>query len=292
MGPIMKIMRILFTFFVISITSISSSVTAASKKPVLSPGEIAYETIQVQNTMSKHAFYHSKGKHLDELKDIWVKEDGEFAKTATFSNPMMIVQGFQNVKRVYGTDNLETQKKKLEAISKIYPEIKNVPENIGIGYEWAMHTQTTPIIEIAGDGKTAKGVWYSPGVGLDGDISNGEVKIFSTFFWEAYGVDFVKEDGKWKIWHIQMYYDWTPTFPASMTEKLGPGPNAGVAAAKTSVASAGEALVEAAEKPQNKMGEGSVKNPVSYQSWSTTRKPEMLPRFPEPYYSFSETFSY
>ena len=33
----------------------------------------------------------------------------------------------------------------------------------------------------------------------------------------------MKENGKWKIWHLGMYYDFTPGFPESMTAQLGKG---------------------------------------------------------------------
>jgi hypothetical protein len=238
--------------------------------------------LEVQNTMSKHAFYHANGKHLDELADIWVKEDGEFAETATFANPMMIMQGLPVIKKLYGTDNLEGQKERLKAMSEIYPEIDNMPENVGIGYEWVMHTQTTPIIEIAGDGKTAKGMWYSPGIGVQPRIKDAKVDVSGTLFMEAYGVDFVKEDDKWKMWHIQMFYDYVSPLPDSMTGMFNTGDDSGQE----------EVFVEAMERPEQGLPEGTVRNPVSYQSYSPKRKPVMLPRFPEPYYTFSETFSY
>ena len=56
---------------------------------------------------------------------------------------------------------------------------------------------TTPVIEVAGDGQTAKGVWIAPG----GESMEKEGKIKAFWAWCKYGVDFVKEDGKWKIWH-------------------------------------------------------------------------------------------
>jgi hypothetical protein len=56
-----------------------------------------------------------------------------------------------------------------------------------------MHTLTTPIIEVAGDGKTAKGMWYSPGqvteVGQDG-------KPMAMWMWEKYGADFER---RWQV---------------------------------------------------------------------------------------------
>jgi len=60
-----------------------------------------------------------------------------------------------------------------------------------------IHTLCTPVIEVAGDLKTAKGVWTSPGAETLGD------KGF--WAWTKYGCDFVNEDGKWKIWHYHVY---------------------------------------------------------------------------------------
>jgi hypothetical protein len=201
----------------------SSYAADAKSRPTVSDAERALAMWQVQNTMSKHAYYHAAGMHLEELAAIWVKENGPWAQSATFASPNWIMKGVAAVKKYYGQSNQDNKVKELEAISKVYPEVKNVPENIGAGHEWAMHTLTTPIIEIAGDGKTAKAVWYSPGMGLSSHINGENVSVGSTFFWEKYGADFVKEDGEWKIWHCQMFYDFTPSLPAAMTERLGKG---------------------------------------------------------------------
>jgi hypothetical protein len=64
-----------------------------------------------------------------------------------------------------------------------------------------IHPLTTPVIEVAGDGKTAKGVWISPGV--ETMRYNGKLTAF--WAWVKYGADFVKEDGQWKIWHNHVY---------------------------------------------------------------------------------------
>ena len=283
----------------------------AKNRPTISDAERALAMWQVQNTMSKHAYYHAAGLHLEELADIWVNENGPWAKTATFASPGWIMKGVAAVKKYYGQVNQDNKVKELEQISKVYPEVKNVPENMGAGHEFAMHTLTTPIIEIAGDGKTAKAVWYSPGLGLSSHINGENVTVGSTFFWEKYGADFVKEDGQWKIWHCQMFYDFTPSFPASMTERLGKGsaqtlqggpggapgggapggPGGGQAGARGQGDRAGQGAIEAGER----MTAGSadmVDNPKKYKPYGPTRVPEIMPQFPEPYYTFSETFSY
>lgn len=84
------------------------------------------------------------------------------------------------------------------------------------------------------------------------------------WFWEKYGADFVKEDGEWKLWHIQMYYDNTPGTWGDEGQPIG--------------------MVD--------MPEPSYENPDPYQAWTPTTLQKIQPPFPEPYYTFSETFSY
>jgi len=297
----------------------------SSGRPTISAGDRALAVIEVQNAFSKHAYYHAAGKHIDELADVWVKEDGPYAATATWTNDSGIMEGMAIIKKVYGQGLVDNQKNLLEQISKIVPEIKNVPENLGVGYEYSMHFQTTPVIEIAGDGKTAKGIWYSPGIHIGGSVLEGGKTTMTGGFWmEKYGVDFVKEDGKWKIWHIGMYYDNTPpgwTYEngqavyktAEAAGAGGPKPKvttktdtqlekeaAAVAAGApggapggTSGGGAGGAPVGPPGSAPGATGGISMKpNPDPYKAWSPLRASKIQPKFPEPYYTFSETFSY
>jgi hypothetical protein len=310
MGKRIGFLAIILACVVAFIMPSSTYAADAKGRPTISDAERALAMWQVQNTMSKHAYYHAAGLHLEELADIWVNENGPWAKTATFASPGWIMKGVAAVKKYYGQTNQDNKVKELENISKIYPEVKNVPENLGAGHEWAMHTNTTPIIEIAGDGKTAKGIWYSPGMGLSSRINGTNVSVGSTFFWEKYGADFVKEDGQWKIWHCQMYYDFTPSLPASMTANLGTGGGQaeqgglggqGAQGAPRGQGAPGGQGAQGAARGGNAIEAGErmsageadrIDNPVKYQKYSPTRVPEIMPKFPEPYYTFSETFSY
>ena len=61
----------------------------------------------------------------------------------------------------------------------------------------------TPVVEIAGDGQTARGIWtcrnsYS-------DLTTGGPVTFYEWGWVA--ADFVKEDAGWKIWHLLILND-------------------------------------------------------------------------------------
>lgn len=312
------------------------------QRPVISDAERALAMWQVQNVMSKHAYYHAAGMHLEELENIWVDENGPNADTATFASPAWIMHGIVGVKKYYGQANQDNKVKELEDLSKLYPEIENIPENLGAGHEYAIHTNTTPIIEVAGDGKTAKGIWYSPGIGLSARINGTDISYGGTFFWEKYGADFIKEDGEWKMWHCQMWYDWTPSFPTSMTSSIGgmgggapsggqggdqagqgaieagemmsvPGdgqsaPPGGQGSAPGGQGGAlggqggdlgGEGAMEAGTRMQGQADVSTAKpgdmteNPYNdYQNYSAKRIPTIEPRFPEPYYTFSDTFSY
>jgi hypothetical protein len=65
-----------------------------------------------------------------------------------------------------------------------------------------VHAVTNPYIEVAEDGKTAKGVWL--GTGFVAMVNKrGEPKCRTEY--DRYGIDFIKEDGRWKFWHFHLY---------------------------------------------------------------------------------------
>jgi hypothetical protein len=74
------------------------------------------------------------------------------------------------------------------------------------------HSMLTPVIEIAGDGKTAKGVWDS----FQPSVQNADDA--GVWSWSKYGVDFVKEEGSWKIWHMQVYSIFSTPWGKSITQ--------------------------------------------------------------------------
>jgi len=68
-----------------------------------------------------------------------------------------------------------------------------------------MHTLTTPVIEVAGDLRTARATWISPGHETMSFSAAGEKTPEAFWAWCKYGCDFVVEDGRWKIWHLHVY---------------------------------------------------------------------------------------
>jgi hypothetical protein len=60
----------------------------------------------------------------------------------------------------------------------------------------------SPVIEVAKDGKTAKGIWTALGINT---VAEAKVKA-ATWSIEEYACDFVKEDGIWKFWRMRLYF--------------------------------------------------------------------------------------
>ena len=85
----------------------------------------------------------------------------------------------------------------------------------GVG-QLLLHVTTTAIIEVADDGQTAKCFWYSPGMIAESGQTGNTI-------WEAYGVDFVKENGEWKMWHLHMFTDFMGGFYLTLGGKTSGG---------------------------------------------------------------------
>lgn len=225
----------------------------------------AADILEIQNVMGKHEYYHAVGKHKEEIDELWAHktpgasfEAGDVGRT----------EGIEAIEEIYVVGNKMRGKQVLQEMRRLFPEIQDVEENEFIGTT-IMHTLTTPVIEVAGDGKTAKGVWVSPGHLTT--VSDGKLQAY--WFWERYGVDFVKEDGKWKIWHLRVYTDFLTPYEKSWVENaLNPPP-----------------------PRQEAPGFPKPNRPPTlpaYKEYNPFTVPQYEPRPPEPYRTFDETFRY
>lgn len=247
----------------VMVALVFSSSSAFAKKNAcgkeMSPEEIAQRALdarEIQNVMTRHQLYGAYNRDI-EIEMIWAHK----TPGVSFASNRGVYQGdIEMIKKYYGMG--ETPEDKNKAF-----EQQNKP-----GYT-TFRTINTPLIEVAGDGKTAKAFWYT--IGWDAEIQ--EDKGQSTWWNEKYGVDFVKEDGEWKIWHFHVYSDWR--FPM------------------------GEDLAQYTVEQEKKSGEAYVRTPseelapyykdkVFGEDYSSTRKNSLTPRPPVPYCTFSDTFSY
>lgn len=161
---------------------LQSNAAVAKGRPMIADGQRAADSIAIQNLMSRHEYMHAAGRNLEELDNHWVSAKGKFAATATFGSPAWVMYGFDTIRNAYGMKSASDAKAGLANMAKADPSVKDVPENYGAGAEWVMHTSTTPVIEIAGDGQTAQGAWYSPGVGVMPVFQDGKIHLQSMFF--------------------------------------------------------------------------------------------------------------
>ncbi|MBB6253259.1 nuclear transport factor 2 family protein [Nitrospirillum iridis] len=265
---------------------LKSDAAVAEGRSMISDGERAVDTIAIQSLMSRHEFMHAAGRNLEELDNYWVRSDGKFAATATFGSPAWVMYGLDVIRNAYGMKSRGDAEAALDKLSAIDPKVGKVPANFGAGAEWVMHTSTTPVIEIAGDGKTAQGAWYSPGIGVMPLYQDGKIHLQSMMFFEKYGGDFVKEDGVWKIWHLQMAYDFVPGLPDTMVAQLN-AQLGDLALGKPLKALGGEA----GERSDFKLPPGFRKPLYSYPAYSPQRAAVIWPNLPRPYYTFGETYN-
>lgn len=145
------------------------------------------------------------------------------------------------------------------------------PEDIyGIGV-FKVKPLYAPVIEVADDRETAKGLWYCLGSSAKVDAS-GPVADWT---WGYYCVDFVRESGQWRIWHLQYLNDIECISGQSWGKKQIPYPE----------------LEEFAPLKAHSMPEPSVRCCLR-PYYSPLRRMTPAPTIPEPYSTFNETFSY
>ena len=147
---------------------------------------------QIENVFSRYMYYHNAFRD-DLIVPLWVKPGTEGIR-AQYTNS-----------GVYST---------YESVMAYHSDR---PAPVG---KLIHHYTTTPVIEVAADGGTAKGVWTLAGSesGLtDPDVaaeapsfmySPGDVrgkKVWAHWVAAKYAVDFLLQDGEWRIWKFRCY---------------------------------------------------------------------------------------
>ncbi len=152
-----------------------------------------------------------------------------------------------------------------------------------------LHQITTPVIEVAGDRQTAKAMWMSTGVMMmcqDPDAPKGQ----GSFNWDTgkYAVDFIRTEKGWKIWHLHVCDLWNTGFDRDPVLNRGP------AEPWTTQEDIDGYRARAAKgEDVRPAGFPIPDRPTTFHyAYCADRPAPREPRPPEPYYTFSETFSY
>lgn len=131
-----------------------------------------WDVEEIKKLVYKRGVYIANDWRARELDELWVREP-EHRKTAAFG---------KNIGWYVGLDNI-----------RAWYEKKH-----GDGY-LAFHPASTGLVELAGDGKTAKGLFYSIANETE---ANGDGTAKALWMPEKIAFDFVKEGDEWKIWHL------------------------------------------------------------------------------------------
>jgi hypothetical protein len=224
--------------------------------------QLAVDIHEINNLMNLHAWYHAAFMNDVELDEIWSKKDD-----IVWAQNMGYWIGPKTIKAYYGrkVDRASTKG----------------------SFVW--HTITTPVVEVARDRQTAKGVWYTPGI-------VGEFKGGFQWMFEKYGVDFVRENGVWKIWHMHVYTDTAWAQGGKIEAREGGPGGPGAPPSGQGDAAKSEKVGQEAQGQDSQMAAPNVaptRTPKTpYQELSPTTEIKLIPRPPVPYKTWSETWSY
>jgi len=136
--------------------------------------------VEIQNMMSAYCYLHAANRHKDVMK-LYAKKSPD---ARIYMGELGYWEGYDAAERAWSL---------LDRMGGGKP-----PPGM-----MALHPMVSPIVVVAGDGKTAKGVWLTNGFVAGKDRETGEMR--ATWEWGTYGIDFIKEDGKWKFWHFHIY---------------------------------------------------------------------------------------
>lgn len=166
---------------------------------------------EIKDLMSRRCYYKQNDWRQQELQELWVA-DPEYQATASLSNNLGYFVGMADITAYYVDGIAEKRQGQLEMVKANYPDAQYGNSVMNA------HTYHTVMVELAGDGKTARYLAYDHGHQTDPQ-PDGTAKGY----WTSGHIlaDLVKEDGVWKIWHIKSMHDLS--IPAAPVPGAGGG---------------------------------------------------------------------
>ena len=144
---------------------------------------------QIMNAIAGHCLCYNAHEQQYEIDHYWTK-----AKEDAWYNGNSTPEG---VETYYVNNTRRLRAKQAEIANRVYG--KNFTESDKVGYR-VMNMLTTPYIEIAGDGQTAQGVWFTFNIMSHLDENGVPSPTINTGKMCA---EFCKEDGQWKLWRFR-----------------------------------------------------------------------------------------
>lgn len=149
----------------------------------------------VENCKARHAYYHAKAEAAEEWDNIWAPVD-----EATWGHWFGRMKGWDSIYNGSVTNYDAAVYLYYLSIYKKYPQIGGRdPRPLS---DVSMHILDTDVIEVAGDGETARATYFTPGLLFNNYTPEGLKRCL--FMWEHYGSDFLFHEGEWKYLHEQV----------------------------------------------------------------------------------------
>ena len=221
----------------------------------------------IKNLMGKYANCVILNREQDIYGMFWSKSD---TVSLTFNDGAYV--GAEAVSAYYAACH-DRNALVAKLMQTRFPEVlggKSEEEIYGVG-PFKVKPMACPVIEIAADGKTAKGLWYCQGAYNDVEIC-GPVAHWT---WGYFAADFLLEEGAWKIWHLQYLNDVDCICGQSWAGEQTPYPD----------------LPEFAPLADFVYPEYTVKKEFRT-LYSSQRPVTLCPEIPQPYDTFANTFTY
>lgn len=230
----------------------------------------AWSASLCQNTMARFTNARETGMTAEQFNGIWsAREDISFGQNEGFW------VGRNSVFNACVTASAAARAADAAMMNTKGPALQAVP---GTGN---MHRTNlmSPLVEVAGDCQTAKGMWYCPGV-----ITNMEADGKNHLQWNIVRIaaDFILEGGAWKIWHLFEGADFRFEMGKGYEPASGIGPHK-----DAEVIVPDPAL---ADLPRGKDFVPAYDVPCGI--YSVARGWSAYPPTPMPYSTFEETFTY
>ena len=152
---------------------------------------------QITNAMMGHVYSYYNHSERNDLKTFWVQSRDDIV----YAHNNRGYFGKQGVWEYY-IDGTDRTKKNYHKYAR---EIYNLeyPEGTAPGYR-VIHVLGSPYIEIAGDRKTAQGIWMSFSFMSN---MNAQGVANPSYVLQRFAGDFLNENGVWKLWHVRDYTD-------------------------------------------------------------------------------------
>lgn len=125
-----------------------------------------WDVEEIKKLAHKRVYYQINQWSERELEELWTRERRE---SASFGANTGFYVTLDSIRKWYATR----------------------PSGTGV---LSCYPVSTGLVELAGDGRTAKGLWYC--------IGQETVPGKATWITGKVAMDFVKENGAWKIWHV------------------------------------------------------------------------------------------